>query len=171
MRPDVPGVRVPARPDAPATGSFPRRPDRHRPGVLGWVLILIGISTGVATAAANLDVLSEAARNALSSTGPVVLDPAPESRDPGEEESDDYSFIRESGGGKPWRWNPCEPIHYIVNLEDAPPETLADVQEAIDRVEEAAGVRFAFDGYTDEVPSPFRFAFQPKRYGGEWAPS
>jgi hypothetical protein len=81
-----------------------------------------------------------------------------------------YTFI-ETIGGKPVRWNPCEPIHYVVNDELAGyPDPLADTEEAVQRVSEATRIDFVFDGETDEEAAPGRSVYQPDRYGDEWAP-
>jgi hypothetical protein len=83
--------------------------------------------------------------------------------------SDEYSFLA-TVGGKPVRWNPCEPIHYVVNVERAPVGSLEDVQEAVAKVSAATGIVFAYDGLTDEVPQRDRSPYQPDRYGDRWAP-
>jgi hypothetical protein len=169
-RPDDPGRRVPPRSDL-ASPLAPRRPDERRPRPLEWALILTGLGTTVLVAAATVGVLSDRALMGAPSdprpfTGRIEA-PTPIDR---KHESSDYTFLRESSGGEPWRWNPCEPIHYVVNIEEAPTNPLADLREAVDRVEEATGLIFTFDGTTDEVPGPFRLAYQPHRYGREWAP-
>jgi hypothetical protein len=73
-------------------------------------------------------------------------------------------------GGRPVRWNPCQPIHYVVDPGAAPPGSLQDVQDAVLKVSAATGIAFVYDGLTDEVPSRARAAFQPDRYGDRWAP-
>jgi hypothetical protein len=81
-----------------------------------------------------------------------------------------YTFI-ETIAGQPVRWNPCELIHYVVNDELATyPDPLADTQEAVQRVSDATGIQFVYDGETDEEPEPGRSVYQPDRYGDEWAP-
>jgi hypothetical protein len=81
-----------------------------------------------------------------------------------------FTFI-ETIGGQPVRWNPCEPIHYVVNdALAAYPDPLADTEEAVQRVSDATGIDFVYDGETDEEASPGRSAYQPDRYGDEWAP-
>jgi hypothetical protein len=72
--------------------------------------------------------------------------------------------------GKPIRWNPCRPIHYVVNAELGPPDSLDLVQTATQRVTDATGVTFIDDGPTTELPSGTRPIYQPQRYGQEWAP-
>ncbi|HET7487253.1 MAG TPA: matrixin family metalloprotease [Acidimicrobiales bacterium] len=87
--------------------------------------------------------------------------------------SHDYSFFGiGSDGCAPVRWNPCEPIHYIINRTDATPTGVADVQEAFRRLAAATGMTYVDDGFTDETASPLtpNRAFQPERYPGRWAP-
>ena len=83
----------------------------------------------------------------------------------------DYSFLEARPGGcHPVRFNPCEPIRYVVNAAKAPPGALDDLQEAIRRVEAASGLTFVHEGPTDEPASATRQRFQPDRYGNRWAP-
>ena len=84
--------------------------------------------------------------------------------------ADEYRFLARDFSGDPIRWNPCEPIHYVTNLADAPPGSIDDVTESIRRVSVATGIQFVDDGETDEEPSQRRASYQPDRYGDEWAP-
>ena len=54
--------------------------------------------------------------------------------------SHEFSFMA-TLGGEPVRWNPCEPIHYVVNLGAAPAGSLQDVQDAVLRISSATGHR------------------------------
>ena len=83
--------------------------------------------------------------------------------------SHEFSFMA-TLGGEPVRWNPCEPIHYVVNLGAAPAGSLQDVQDAVLRISSATGIAFVYDGLSDEVPSEDRPVYQPDRYGDRWAP-
>lgn len=67
-----------------------------------------------------------------------------------------YSFIERRADGEPYRWEPCEPIHYEVNLEHAPPWAMSDVEEAVARVSSGSGMRFVLDGRTDRSPAEQR---------------
>jgi hypothetical protein len=97
--------------------------------------------------------------------GGPVRTPTPQSRS-----GPRYTFI-ETIGGEPVRWNPCEPIHYVVNDALAGyADPLADAQEAVQRLSEATGIEFVYDGETDEEAMAGRPAYQPERYGDEWAP-
>jgi hypothetical protein len=81
-----------------------------------------------------------------------------------------FTFI-ETIGGEPVRWNPCEPIHYVVNDGLATyPDAVADAQAAVQRVSDATRIDFVYDGETDEEAAPGRSVYQPGRYGDEWAP-
>lgn len=72
--------------------------------------------------------------------------------------------------GDPVRFDPCTPIRYVVNPTNAPPNALEDVHEAIALTAEVTGIRFVYEGETDEVPTPRRKPYQPARYGERWAP-
>lgn len=77
-----------------------------------------------------------------------------------------YRFLYVDAGGRPIRWDPCEPIRYVVNTHGAPYDTsLDDIRAAFDMVTDATGVRFEYLGPTDERP---REAWSG--YGGRWSP-
>ena len=82
----------------------------------------------------------------------------------------DYSFLEaRQGGCQPVRFNPCEPIHYVVNAAMAPPGALDDLHEAIRRLQVASGSTFVEDGPTDE-PASLSRPLSQARYGNRWAP-
>jgi hypothetical protein len=71
----------------------------------------------------------------------------------------------------PVAWDPCRPIHYVVNPQGAPADGVAMVEEAIARVSVATGLKFVNDGTTTEAPDKQREAYLPDRYDPErWAP-
>ncbi len=89
----------------------------------------------------------------------------------------DYAFLLAGADGcSPVRFNACEPVHYAVNPDLAPSaEALNDVHEAIARLAEASGLRFVFDGPSDETfmgnwAEFVRPPYQPDRYGERWVP-
>lgn len=59
----------------------------------------------------------------------------------------EHAFLERSPSG-PVRWNPCQPIEYEVNLENATAGAMDDVREAIHRVSEATGIQFEEVGTT-----------------------
>jgi hypothetical protein len=78
-----------------------------------------------------------------------------------------FSFVR-ADGCTPVRFDPCQPVHYVLNAAEAPPTGAADVREAFSRLAGATGVTFVDDGMTDEVSR--RGPSVPDRYPGRWAP-
>jgi len=83
-----------------------------------------------------------------------------------------YSVMRYQPGEPtvPVAFDPCRPIHYVVNPAGAPPDGPALIRAAIARVQTATGLRFVSDGTTTEVPRTDRAAYEPTRYPGRWAP-
>ena len=72
--------------------------------------------------------------------------------------------------GEPVRYNACEPIHYVINPSLAPAGAVDDVHAAIEMTSQSSGLKFAFDGFTDETPVAARELSQPERYDEGWAP-
>ena len=81
-----------------------------------------------------------------------------------------YAFLHVQADGSPVAYDPCRPVHFVINRGNAPAETDALVLEAIDRVSAATGLVFVNDGTSDELPSETRAAYQPDRYPDRWAP-
>lgn len=123
QRPDLP-----TRPDLPPppmpAARRPRRPRRWGAVVVAIVLCVAGVASAVVTASD---------RSPAADTG--------------------YRFLHAIGeyGEIPIRWNPCEPIHYQVNLLDAPQDAVTAVQRAVALTSEATGIAFEFDGVTDRT--------------------
>ncbi|MGH2678898.1 MAG: hypothetical protein ACRDG8_00190 [Actinomycetota bacterium] len=141
-REHLPPPPVPLRPDLVWIEPPPRR------RVSAWVVavcVLLALSVG-AVAVAPLF------QGADATVGPGFL------------------FLDRTDQGVPTRWNPCQPISYVVNPSLAPPGSIADVHEAVRRVSAATGIVFAYEGLTNEEASAFREVFQPDRYGPRWAP-
>ena len=136
----LPPPPAPSRPDL----EDPTAPVRRRPTWIVAIAVLVVASFAVAAIA------------------PLLRD-APTL-------GEDFVFLSRATSGGPVRWNPCEPIHYVVNPSLAPPGSLEDVHEAVRRISTATGIAFAYDGLTDEDPSQYRTAFIPDRYGERWAP-
>jgi hypothetical protein len=84
--------------------------------------------------------------------------------------SSSYTFLAQNPDGSPIRFNPCAPVHYVVNLAGAPATAGADVNAALAKISQATGLSFVSDGTTDEIPWSRRAAYQPARYGQRWAP-
>lgn len=62
-----------------------------------------------------------------------------------------YKFFETQHGSKePVAWNPCEPIHYVVNPQGAPDGWEQIVEASVAVVSEAAGLSFEYDGLTED---------------------
>ena len=71
---------------------------------------------------------------------------------------------------QPVRYDPCTPIHYVINEANAPSGGIEDVHAAIGLTAQASGLTFAFDGIVDEPLDTDRELVQEARYGRRWAP-
>jgi hypothetical protein len=78
-----------------------------------------------------------------------------------------FTFVK-ADNCTPVRFDPCQPVHYVMNAANAPATGVADVEEAFSRLARATGMTFVNDGMTDEVSR--RVAYVEDRYPGRWAP-
>jgi hypothetical protein len=76
----------------------------------------------------------------------------------------------QANGGAPVAYDPCRPIHVVVNGRTAPSSGDDLLDEALARTAEATGLQFVVDGSSTEVPVENRQPYQPERYPGRWAP-
>jgi hypothetical protein len=82
-----------------------------------------------------------------------------------------YRFEQtQQGSTAPVTWDPCRPIHYVVNgIAPAGQETV--ISSVVLQLSGLTGLRFVYDGSTTEQASAGdRSAYQPDRYGQRWAP-
>jgi hypothetical protein len=72
--------------------------------------------------------------------------------------------------GQPVRWDPCQPIHYVISGTE--PFTGANqmLTQALTEAGTRSGLSFGYLGTSTEHPSPHRASYQPDRYGRTWAP-
>jgi matrixin len=78
--------------------------------------------------------------------------------------------LEDDGSGRPVRWDPCRPIHYVVRPDGAPPGGDRSIKRAIVQLEQVTGLRFSFDGPTQEAPRKDRPTVDDARYGHRWSP-
>ena len=83
-----------------------------------------------------------------------------------------FEFVRTQPGDHktPVAFDPCRPVHYVVNPKGAPSDGLSLIKRAVARVHTATGLQFEYDGTTTEAPAKDRPPYQPNRYGKRWAP-
>lgn len=147
-RPDLGGDRLPPPPASWFPLSDPEAPRRR--SVLPAAVALLVVGALVAAAVAPIFRSAELRPSAVGPRG-------------------DYSYILTTGDG-PVRWNPCEPIHYVLARGGLTEGAIGDVRGAIARITDVTGIEFTYDGLTDEEPSRRRPSYQPARYGDRWAP-
>lgn len=80
-----------------------------------------------------------------ASAEPLALPPQVQTSGP-------HEFLREVDG-EPVRYDPCAPIHVVVNPRTAIEGADEMLTQALDSVSAATGLTFVDDGFTDELPS------------------
>lgn len=78
--------------------------------------------------------------------------------------------LQDDGSGQPVRWDPCRPIHYVVRPDGAPPGAEQALASSVARIEQVTGLRFSYDGTTQETPHRDRPTVDLARYGSRWSP-
>jgi hypothetical protein len=68
-------------------------------------------------------------------------------------------------------YDPCRPLHLVVNHEHAPSDADAVLRDAIAMVGPAAGLQIVVDGPTDELAQSPRPTMDVRRYGSRWSPA
>ncbi len=82
-----------------------------------------------------------------------------------------FTFVAMQSNGKdPVAYDPCRPIHVVVNARTAPPDGDRLFRNALNAVSGATGLQFVVDGATAETPGADRRIYQPDRYPDRWAP-
>ncbi len=81
-----------------------------------------------------------------------------------------YTFMMENDLGAA-AYDPCRPLHLVVNGEAAPPGADAILREAIAMVAPSAGLHVVVDGPTDERAQERRPVVDRGRYGNRWSPA
>lgn len=82
-----------------------------------------------------------------------------------------FTFVAtQPGGSAPVAYDPCRPIHIVINARTAPVGGDTVFREALARVGATTGLQFVLDGSTAEAPRDERSPYQPDRYPNQWAP-
>lgn len=72
--------------------------------------------------------------------------------------------------GSPVRWNPCEPIRWVLDPDHAPEQGREALSLAMARITAVSGLEFEFVGMTDELPDAERSLVTEGPDGPRWAP-
>ena len=121
---------VPPRPDL-RPGS---PPSRHR------VLRGVALGLGVLLVLGGIGGLREPDQPSDLATTDGA---AESSNEPG------FRFFARLAGGRPTRWNPCDPIRYQIDLGPMPRDAAADIHEAFVRMARGTGIEFSFEGFVE----------------------
>ncbi len=81
-----------------------------------------------------------------------------------------FAFLLSGDDGRPLRFDPCRPVHWVVRPDGAPPDGTQLLRRAFAELSVRTGLQFVEDGPTDEAPREDRPSWQPERYGDRWAP-
>jgi matrixin len=81
-----------------------------------------------------------------------------------------HAFMMTTADGRPVTYDPCRPIHYLVNPTGMPRGGLELLRSAIREISAASGLAFVDDGVTLEPLVETRAPRQPQRYSDRWAP-
>jgi hypothetical protein len=149
----APSLRVPVPVSVPRLAPVLLPSARRRPSWVGWL-------AAVASVAFAVPMLLGAARMPRSGGLHAVTAIS----------SQQWSAEFVDNQGKPARWDPCTPIHYVVDFLYAPVGALSDVQQALANLAQASGMTFVYDGARSERPMRSRSPYQPDVYGDRWAP-
>lgn len=128
-RPD--GRPIPPRPDVRV--EIPSRP-RH------LVVRGVGIGVGVLLVLGGIGGLAEPESPRRPSAREVAEMP---------DEGPPFRYFARTAGGRPVRWNPCEPIRYQIDLGPSPKDAAADIHEAFAEMSRATGIGSVFEGFVE----------------------
>lgn len=81
-----------------------------------------------------------------------------------------HAWLTTLPDGRPVAWDPCRPIHWVVNPARMPAGGLRMLRDAFAVVSAATGLAFHEDGETAEPYSADRPVRNPTYYGAGWAP-
>ena len=70
----------------------------------------------------------------------------------------------------PISWDPCRPIHYVINNQNQLPNGMEMIQAAVNEISYYSGFKFVYDGPSRENFQENRKSYQPKIYGNKWSP-
>ena len=65
--------------------------------------------------------------------------------------SSDYAILHTDFEGDPITYDPCRPVHYVINPSGGPTDYLSFVEPAIRKAQAATGLKFVYDGQTDDT--------------------
>lgn len=122
---------------APSPEPVPPPTARRRGGLLALVVVITLIVAATASAVRLGDLVSRPTRLAQTPAAPRG-------------QGSFAFFAHQPGSDRPVGYDPCRPIHLVVNPHGAPADWVQLVQTAIEHTSQATGLRFEYDGTTDD---------------------
>lgn len=128
-------------------------PPPHHVGVLRLLaILLLGAGVMAITVWATMP----------SDDGIAMVGPA--------ETAEGYRLWAQRSDGSAVRWDPCQPVDWVLNPEGAPDGAVELASEAFARIGSVTGLQFRYLGTTTEVPVEQRPTVDGERYGRDWSP-
>jgi hypothetical protein len=115
------------------------------------------LRTGLVGAVLAMAALAAAAGPAPTATGQLHLD------EPHAVASSAYRFSSVLDG-KPVRWDPCRPVHWVSSTAAGPPGGLGVLKAAVARVSALTGTTWVYAGAVSTVPTAAWLPTAPGRY-------
>jgi hypothetical protein len=83
-----------------------------------------------------------------------------------------YKFLdtQPNDRNQPVRWDPCEPIEYVINPAGAPAGGAEAINRAVKTISDTTGLQFVYDGPTTENAVKNRPTFNESLYGKSPSP-
>lgn len=155
-------------------GRHHARPTRQRNPVIVVVLLGFGAVGALALGAEHIPLPVLHVIQRAGEQPPIPLDASRRplgSPPPAPTGEGGYRFMAHLPGqpDAPIAYDPCRPIHIVVNDSLAPPEADRLLHDSIREVSEATGLVFTVDGSTDELPRKDRPP-RDEQYGDRWSP-
>ena len=86
-------------------------------------------------------------------------------REPAATGTGPYAFMMTTPSGRPVGYDPCRPIHYVVNTAGQPAGAATLVQDAARQVSAASGLNLVDDGTSQDRPTAGDQGSRPRRSG------
>lgn len=181
LQPERPRPQQPQRKRRSTKAAAARQPRPWTALVVAAVVVLVPVGAGYVRSAVmggsvSIAASKEKTRDIREVWPPVPTDASPLSlgMPPAKASSStEFSFIKTvagADGSRPIAWDPCRPIHLVVNDAMAPADSDRLLREATARLTSATGLQFVFDGPTTEAPTAGRAPENEALYGDKWSP-
>ena len=112
------------------------------------MVVAAAVGAAVAMLALALFVVA-AARIMQAPEPPPAAAPTPDGTSPVLAQREGWAPWGLRGDGTPVRWNPCEPIRWVLDADDAPEQAREALSLAMARISAASGLEFSFEGLTE----------------------